>query len=43
SLQEHYNYHHPLNLNIDEQKSYLNYEENLKRNAYHQTNDCIMQ
>ncbi len=32
SLKEHYNYHHPLNTNIDE-------ENNLKRNNYHQTND----
>ncbi len=40
SLKEHYNYHHPLNSNIDGQKSFSNNEENtLKRNNYHSTND----
>ncbi|CAF3386515.1 unnamed protein product [Rotaria sp. Silwood1] len=39
SLKEHYTYHYPLNLNIDEKKSYLSYEENFKRNTYPQTND----
>jgi len=37
SLKEHYNYHHPLNTNINGQNTE---ENNLKRNNYHhQTND----
>ncbi|CAF2093796.1 unnamed protein product [Rotaria magnacalcarata] len=43
SLKEHYNYHHLLNINNDEKKSYSTYEENnlleLKRNSYQQMND----
>lgn len=42
SLKEHYNYHYPLNTNIDGEKSYIDDEENnlveLKRNNYHQIN-----
>ncbi|CAM2704142.1 unnamed protein product [Rotaria socialis] len=43
SLKEHYNYHHSLNINNDEKKSYSNSEENnlleLKRNSYQQMDD----
>ncbi|CAF1242115.1 unnamed protein product [Adineta steineri] len=43
SLKEHYNYHHPLNSNINGQMSYINDEQSnlvdLKRNNYQQIND----
>jgi hypothetical protein len=47
SLKEHYNYHHPLNSNRDERKSYVNDEENYladssKGNHYHQTNESML-